>query len=357
MHADRGFSAQQVLAVTYTFSPGAFRSVAQANGAAEEIVRRVAELPGAQGAALTNAVPLEGDTWIDAIMRADERGTNMHNVDANFRFVSPNYFDLLGIPIVAGRAFSEIDRSAHVTVLSENAARALWPGEALQDLLGRSVRLGASDSSYQIIGIVPNVRTTGIDHEGSLTAYTPYWERGSATTVLIRTSGDPTPLANAVRRAIRGVSSSAAVVRVRSFDEILSRVVAQRRFELVLIGLFALTALVTASVGIFGIVAHALGRRTNEIGIRLALGAAPLQVQLLVLWEVLRPALVGLVAGIAASLVAGRAVESLLYEVKPSDPTTIGTAALVLAVTALIACWLPARRAAALAPSRALRSL
>jgi putative ABC transport system permease protein len=200
------------------------------------------------------------------------------------------------------------------------------------------------------------VVTTGIEHEGSLTAYTPAWERGNATTLLVRTRRDPSSLANAVRQSIRSVSSLLVVTRVRTFDQILSGVVAQRRFQLVLIGLFALTALITAMVGIYGVVAHALGRRTSEIGVRLALGAAPSQVQTLVIGEVLRPALVGLLAGIALALVAGRAVASLLYEVKPSDPTTIGAVVLILIITSTLASWIPARRAAAMSPSRALRA-
>jgi putative ABC transport system permease protein len=172
----------------------------------------------------------------------------------------------------------------------------------------------------------------------------------------VRTRGDPGSLASAVRQEIRGVSSLVIVTRVRTFDEILSTVVAQRRFQLVLIGLFALTALLTAMVGIYGVVAHALGRRTSEIGVRLALGAAPLQVQTLVIGEVLRPVMVGLLAGIAVAILVGRAIASLLYEVKPSDPTTIGAVVVVLLVTATLASWIPARRAAAMSPSRALRA-
>jgi predicted permease len=355
IHADRGFTAERVLAVSFTFPPGALRSLTEANAVSEELVRRVSALPSVDGVALTSGVPLEGETWIDGIARADATSPEAHWLDANFRFVSPSYFTLLGIPIVAGRGFTEADRASHVTVLSQNAVRALWPNDPLAAIVGRPVHLG-SDSVYQVTGIVPNVRTSGIEHEGSLTAYTPYWERGSATTLLVRTQRDPASVASAVRMAIRGVSSSVAIARVRTFDQILSRVVAQRRFQLVLIGLFALTALLTASVGIYGVVAHALGRRMNEIGIRLALGAAPSQVQMLVIWEVLRPALAGLLGGIALSLIAGRAIRSLLYEVTPSDPTTIGTVVLVLVATATLACWLPARRTAAMSPSRALRA-
>jgi predicted permease len=321
----------------------------------EEIARRTAALPDVQSSALTNGVPLEGETWIDGIARADAPTRDGQWLDANFRFVSPSYFTLLGVPVVAGRTFTDVDRGSHVTVLSENAVHALWPGEPIATAVGRPVHLG-SDSIYQVIGVVPNVRTSGIEHEGSLTAYTPAWERGSATTLLVRTRVDPSSMASAVRQAIRGVSSSVAITRVRTFDQILSGVVAQRRFQLVLIGLFALTALVTASVGIYGVVAHALGRRTSEIGVRLALGAAPSQVQTLVVWEVLRPVFAGLLTGIVLAVLAGKAVASLLYEVRPSDPTSIGTAVVVLVVTATLASWIPARRAAAMMPSRALRA-
>jgi putative ABC transport system permease protein len=200
------------------------------------------------------------------------------------------------------------------------------------------------------------VRASGIEHEGSLTAYTPAWERASATTLLLRTRGDPSSLAGAVRRSIRGVSSSVAITRVRTVDQILSGVVAQRRFQLVLIGLFALTALVTASIGIYGVVAHALARRTSEIGVRLALEAQPSQVQTLVVWEVLRPVLFGVIGGTAFAVLAGKAVASLLFEVRPSDPVSIGAAVLALVVSATLASWIPARRAATMAPSRALRA-
>jgi putative ABC transport system permease protein len=152
------------------------------------------------------------------------------------------------------------------------------------------------------------------------------------------------------------VSSSVAITRVRTVDQILSGVVAQRRFQLVLIGLFALTALVTASIGIYGVVAHALARRTSEIGVRLALEAQPSQVQTLVVWEVLRPVLFGVIGGTAFAVLAGKAVASLLFEVRPSDPVSIGAAVLALVVSATLASWIPARRAATMAPSRALRA-
>lgn len=355
IHADRGFTAERVLAVSFRVSDAAFPKLDAWNAVSDEIVRRASALPGVQGSALTNAVPLEGATWIDGMARADVVTTDAQWVNANFRFVSANYFALLGVRVVAGRAFTEADRSRRVAVLSESAAHALWPGEPITAAIGHPIHLG-SDSTHEVIGVVADVATSGIEQKGSLTAYTPAWERGRATTLLVRTRDDPSSIASAVRQAIRGVSSAVVITRVRTFDQILSEVVAQRRFQLVLIGLFALTALVTAIVGIYGVVAHALGRRTSEIGVRLALGAAPSQVQTLVIGEVLRPVMVGLIGGIALALLAGRAVASLLYEVKPTDPPTIAAVVLILVITGTLASWIPARRAAAMPPSRALRA-
>lgn len=357
IHADRGFTAERVLAVTIALPPKTYRSAATSNAVYEEIIRRAASLPGVTAAGLTNGVPLEGENWIESIWRPGEDGARGHDVDANFRFVSASYFSLMGVPILAGRAFTDADRGGHpMVVLSENAAHTLWPRTPLSDVIGQPLRLGGTDSTYEVIGIVPNVRTTGIEHEGSLTAYTPYWERGYATTLLVRTNGDPTALAGPVRAVLHEAASEAAVARVRTIHDVLSRVVAQRRFELVLIALFAATALLTACLGIYGVIAHSLGRRRNEIGIRLALGAVPRQLELLVVREMLGPISAGLAAGVIAALITGRFIATLLYEVRPTDQVTLTGVVVAVGLTALVAAWLPAREASRLDPARALRN-
>jgi putative ABC transport system permease protein len=175
-------------------------------------------------------------------------------------------------------------------------------------------------------------------------------------TLLVRTAGDPLVVAPSVSAAIRGVAPSVPISRLRTIDDVISSAVAQRRFELVLVGLFALTALVTAAVGIYGIIAHSLARRTNEIGVRIALGARPRDVHALVFVEMLRPVAIGLLGGVVVSLLAGRLLSGLLFEVRSTDVSVLVSVVVVLAAVAGAACLLPARRAAHTDPVDALRA-
>ena len=186
------------------------------------------------------------------------------------------------MPIKRGRAFSDADRGRRVIILSERTAQSVWPNE---NPIGKLIHAdNNSDEFSEVVGIAANVRTTGVESEGSLTVYRPYWENGMPfMSILVRTAGNPASIATDARRAIRAVSSSVPISNVRTVAEVVSAAVALRRFELVLIGLFALTALITASIGIYGIISHAMARRTNEIGIRMALGARPADVHRLVL--------------------------------------------------------------------------
>ena len=353
LHADRGFSAERVLALDVTLPRGAYPTIAQRNQYYSEVMQRVSTLPGVTAAALTSALPLEGEGWIDGL--APESGANGgwgKEVDANFRFISPNFFDVLGVTLRKGRTFLDSDRGQHVVILSENAARQLWPNE---NAIGKYVHAG-NDSLSMVVGVAADVRTTGIEHDASLTVYHPYWYRGYAPTLLVRTNGDPAALTTSVRTALRQFAPSVPISHIRTIDQVVSTVVAQRRFELVLIGLFAVTALVTASIGIYGIISHSLSRRANEIGIRIALGARAVDVHALVLREVLVSVGLGLVAGMLVSRALASMVAGLLFEVRPTDAGTLAAVALVLAVVAAVACWIPTRRATRIDPVDALRA-
>jgi predicted permease len=353
LHADRGFSAQRVLALDVTLPSSAYPTRAQRNQYYGEVMQRASALPGVSAVALTSALPLEGEGWIDGLApESDANGGWGKEVDANFRFVSPNFFDVLGIALKKGRTFVESDRGQHVVILSENAARALWPNE---DPIGKYVHAG-NDSLSTVVGVAADVRTTGIEHDASLTVYHPYWYRGYAPTVLVRTTGDPAALTNSVRGALRQFAPSVPISHIRTIDQVVSTVVAQRRFELVLIGLFAITALLTASIGIYGIISHSLNRRANELGIRIALGARPVNVHALVLREVLTPVVLGLIGGVIASRVMSGLIAGLLYEVRPTDAATFAAVAFLLAIVATVACWIPTRRATQIDPVEALRA-
>ena len=354
LHADRGFTAERILALDVAPPRSAYPTVAHRNQYYMEVMRQISSLPGVTAAALTSALPLEGEGWIDGIWPESDAnaGNGGRELDANFRFVSPNFFSVLGVSLLRGRTFTETDRGQHVVILSENAARAMWPNE---NPIGKLVHVG-SDSLWSVIGVAADVRTTGIEHDASLTVYHPYWYRGYAPTVLVRTNGDPASLTGSVRAALRQVGPSVPISHVRTINQVISTVVAQRRFELVLIGLFAITALLTASIGIYGIISHSLSRRNNEIGIRIALGARPANVHALILREVLAPVAVGLVVGVLASRAVGALIAGLLFEVRPTDGVTFASVGIVLAVVATVACWIPTRRATRIDPVDALRA-
>jgi putative ABC transport system permease protein len=199
-----------------------------------------------------------------------------------------------------------------------------------------------------VIGIAADVKTSTLEKEGSLVVYLPTWEYPPPQgTILLRTREDPSTVAASVRAVIRRIDPSVPVPNVRTMEQVVSTTVAARRFQLGLLALFALMALVTASVGIYGVISQSLASRVREIGVRMALGARPWDVQRLVLREGLTPVAAGLVVGIVGSIAAGRAVESLLFQVRPSDPATIVAVCALLGAVAVIACAIPARRATA----------
>jgi predicted lysophospholipase L1 biosynthesis ABC-type transport system permease subunit len=213
-----------------------------------------------------------------------------------------------------------------------------------------------------VVGVAANVPTTSLEKEAPLLVYAPFWIDGSSRgTLVVRTRGtrgsgsDPSSIAAAARAAARRVDPAVPVPRVRTMSEVVSASVAHRRFQLVVLGLFAATALATACVGIYGVVAHSLAQRDREMAVRMALGARPADIRRLVLGEGMRPVALGLAAGLALALLAGGPLRALLFEVRAGDPMVLAPVAALLAVVAGLACWVPARRAARAAPAEVLR--
>ena len=191
-----------------------------------------------------------------------------------------------------------------------------------------------------------DVRTTSLEQDGGALIYLPTWENPQwQSTVIVRTAGDPSAIATALRSALRRADPTVPVPRIRTMAQVVSTTVSARRFQLVLFGLFAFMALVTASIGIYGVISQSLAGRVRELGVRMALGARPRDVHRLVLREGLTPVAFGLLAGIAGAVLGGRVIESLLFEVRPSDPATIAGVCVLLGVVAAAACAIPARRA------------
>jgi putative ABC transport system permease protein len=318
----------------------------------DRLLVEVAGVPGVVGTAAASALPLEGESWVNGLVPEGEAGVGRERQTANYRFVSPAYFATMNTPVLQGRTFSDADRKQRVMILSDRAARVLWPGE---NPIGKRI-MPWGDDKWEVIGTAADVRTSSLEKEGSLVAYLPIWAFAPVQGVLVvRTTGDPAVATTAVRTAVRRAAPSAIVPNVRTMEQVVESSVAARRFQLGLLALFALMALVTASVGIYGVMAQSLANRTREIGVRMALGARPWDVHRLALREGLVPVSLGLALGVAGSLALGKAIRSLLFEVQPGDPRTILGVGLLLGAVAVVACAVPARRATNAGVSEMLR--
>jgi predicted permease len=279
-----------------------------------------------------------------------EGADRRHTVDN--RYASPGYFRAMNIAMRQGRAFDESDRGRGVAVLSEKAAKLLWPGEA--NLVGRRF-MGEDDKPKTLIGVIAEVRAV-LHNDPPPMAYYPYWQRvpgGGA--LVIRTAGDAYATAGALRAALRSEDPQLPIREVRTMEEVVDRSLAERKFQSTLVMTFAASALLVACLGIYGVVSYSVACRRNEIGIRMALGAQRAHLLGLVIRQGMAPVVLGLAAGVGLALFLSRAIRGLLFGVHPTDPITIAGVTVVLLVIGGLACLIPARRAAGTDAIAALR--
>jgi putative ABC transport system permease protein len=275
-------------------------------------------------------------------------------------YASDDYFRALGVPLRRGRLFTERDRAdaPPVALVDDELARRYWPGD---DPIGKRIAFGdPSDSSTQwieVVGVVGHVRQQGLDDDAHTQIYVPYSQDPTGQMALVaRTTSEPTRALSAVRGAVQAIDRDLPISQVRTMEQLVSDAGGQRRLTMVLIALFAGFALLLACIGLYGVTAYAVTQRTREIGVRMALGAAGPQVVGAFVRDAAALTAVGLGVGLVAALAAGRLVASQLYETEPSDPLTLGVTAGVLAVVAMLASYLPARRATRVDPIVALRA-
>ncbi len=357
---DPGFRAESVLTYDISLPESRYPDPARTGAFTEELLTRMKALPGARSAGAIFGLPLSGLSFSGSFTVEGAPVDEADEPSAQLRVASRDYFATLGIPLVAGRLFAPSDRAGSPPVLlaSRSAARKFWPKG---DALGKRIRFGARPSTTriegEIVGIVDDVRDAGLAR-GRIPEFYGSLEQAPSEyfSVVVLASGDPARLATAVRRELKALDAELPLTQPEGLSEVVARSVASRRFALLLLLGFAGIAVVLAGVGIYGVIAYAVGQRTREIGIRLALGADVAGVRRLIVRDGLRLAAAGLALGTIAALGLTRLLTSLLFEVRPADPPTYIAVAALLFGIALAACWIPARRAARLDPTIALRS-
>jgi len=310
---------------------------------------------GVEAAALSSGAPLAGGNTGQPMRAVGPNALGTKDLQADWRMVSPAYFTTMGIPVLRGRTFGDADRKGgqNVIVLSQDMAHRFWPG---QDPVGRQIASGNADLTFTVIGVVGDVRNLNQAVDPRPTMYlstTQYLF--PVMTFVVRTANDQ-PVAGTVRRAVNAVDPQLAIFNVRTFDRILDTSVAQPRVTAWLVGMFGGLALLLAGIGVYGVLAYLVTQRTREIGVRLALGAAPSSVRRLVVGHSLRLSLTGIGLGAVGAVLAGPTLQSQLFGVQPRDPITLAAVAATLLGIALLASYLPARRATRVDPLTALRT-
>jgi len=322
------------------------------------LIERVEGLPGVQWASVSRGLPVEGWAGWGFVTEDNPSPPANEEPDGNYQVIAPDYFRAMGIPLRQGRFFSREDtqQTMRVVIVNEELARRQWPG---QNPLGKHMRVNENGKPWlTVVGVVGNVRTNWPGPEFLQEFYLPYtqypWDVAPRNLV-VRTSMNPSALAAAIQREVAALDKDQPVSNIRTLEDVVGEAVGAQRFAMILLGAFAVLALILASVGIYGVMAYSVSQRTHEIGIRMALGARGSNVLGMVVGEALVLALAGAGIGLAGALGLTRLLSSLLYNVSPSDPLTLAMVCLVLLGVSALASYIPARRATRIDPIVALR--
>ena len=349
-HQEKGFETGHVAVAEVTLSGKSFAGSQNRIAFNDAVLQNLRAIPGVQTASMVSAMPLEGESWIEGLQRADR--PNQEAPLINLRWVSPGYFETMRERLVAGRFFEERDRNLSSVVLAEGEAKALWPNE---NPIGGQVNV--QGKRFTVIGVVADSHITSLKSAPSKMAYLHYKERPPyASFFMARGSQSAVELASSMRQAIWKHVPDVTIARVKALDSQLSDSLATERFHALALMTFGTAALLLAMLGIYGVLSYSTVVRKQEIGVRMALGATRREIYSLTLGEAATPVFAGLLAGVAASILAGRIIQKLLFGIRTVDPSvTLIVAALFLAA-ALAAGFLPARRAASVDPMDALRA-
>ncbi len=355
---DPGFNPNRAVAMKLSLPKGAYPNESQQVAFFNSISEKIKALPGVRSVCAVNYLPLSGE---GLMVPFDIEGSNPlpsgQKLYAAYNLISPDYFRTMDIPLRKGRVFSEQDdqNAARVVIISEAMARLYWPNE---DPLGKHLTLSIGNSppiKPEIIGIAGDVRQFGLDADSGAQIYEPYLQRPSANmNLVVRTASDPMPVVPSLLNTVLSVDRNQPVFSIRSMDKILTDSISQPHFVMLLLGIFALLALALAAIGIFGVISYSVTQRTQEIGIRIALGAQNRDIYKLIIRHGMGLTLVGMLIGVPCAYALTRLMSSLLFGLSAADPATYVASLFLMSLVALLACYLPARRATMVDPKIAL---
>jgi len=355
LQVDPGFSPDHVMAIEIAPVARRYPDTKERAALYDRIMAGAREVPGITSAAWTSVLPLTGETWVDLVAKPGDTRPTSQKPSANYRFVGPEYFSTLSIPITKGRSIDERDRNRTVVaaVISTRAAQTLFPGE---EAVGRMFTRGDPRDRFEVVGVVADGRFTSLETDSPLMVYVPYWFNNEGKSVLVLpTPGDPTAVTAELRRVIHSVDPEIAIADVSPLTRVVDRAIDSRRYQMWLFTAFGAVALLIAAVGVYATTAYGLSRRRREMNIRVALGARASQVFALVVRQSVASLVVGIGAGAAGALALGSVVASLLFEVRPRDPLVVSSVAALVAAVGMLASAIAARQALRPDPAAALR--
>jgi len=358
-----GFDSQSLVTGMISLPQTVYSKEPQIISFYDQLINRLQSLPGVTSAAVSMSLPPDQLAMRNPFRVPGEPIAPGNSLPPAVELtISPSYFGTLEIPLLRGRFFSDADRrrTDEILIINDTMARRFFPGH---DPVGQKIQTGDADpkASWEtIVGVVGDVKYSGLDAPPEPTLYKPYFEPGWASLsremfIVIRMNADPKVVAPAFRSTVRSMDANLPVSDIRTMNELLSKSVAQPRFRTLILGVFAAVALLLAVVGIFGVMSYLVGRRTRELGLRMALGATHQNVLRMILREGLSVVLIGIGLGLVEALLLARWIKSLLFGIAPADPVTFLSVGILLTLVALAACYIPARRAVRVDPMVALR--
>jgi predicted permease len=347
LHQDRGFDAGQVTVAEARLTPRFYQTDQSRIAFDDAVLENLRAIPGALSAGLVSAMPLDGESWIEPVQRMDQ--PKLETPMINLRWVSPGYFETTRQRLLAGRFFEERDRNVDSTVLSESEAKTLW---GAGNPVGGQVKM--QGKTFTVIGVVADSRNTSLKNAPPRMAYVLYTHRTPYTAFFVVRG--PEGVGPAMREAIWKRDPGATIARVKSLDSQVADSVGTERFQTSLMLGFGVAALLLAMLGIYGVLSYSVATRKQEIGVRMALGASRGSVYRMTFGQVGAPVILGLAAGLGVSVLAGRLIRTALYGVDVVEPTVIAVVVGVFAMSAALAAFVPARRAASVDPMEALRA-